>query len=128
EVFEWLIRSHCACGDDVRANSVGDQATSLAATISHDADPSRAELRDLVDAAVHVRQCMPDARLFSSARETLRYAALAAPANGATVELGVFHGVSLRWLAQCRPPPVHGFDSFLGLPSGWKNVPEGRFT
>ncbi len=86
------------------------------------------DLAHLIDAAVFICNEMPGARVFSSARDTLRYAAQQAPALGATVELGVFHGVSLRWLAECRPGALHGFDSFVGLPSEWAPVPAGRFT
>lgn len=81
-----------------------------------------------VDAACHVVSHMKGVRWFSSARETLRFAAAVAPEGGATVELGVHHGVSLRWLSECRGGVLHGFDSFEGLPDAWAGVPRGRFT
>lgn len=86
------------------------------------------DYRELVQAAAYMHGRMARARLFSSARDTLRFAVSQAPATGHVVELGVFHGVSLRWLSECRPGNVHGFDSFVGLPSDWRRVPEGRFT
>ncbi len=83
----------------------------------------------LIDMARYVLRSMPGARLLSSTRQTLEFAHLHAPEHGSVVELGVFHGVSLRWLAQWRPGgDVHGFDSFEGLPSEWARVPRGRFT
>jgi hypothetical protein len=44
----------------------------------------------------------------------------AAPATGVVAEFGVFHGLSLRRLARYVTSPVHGFDSFEGLPEDWK--------
>ncbi len=44
----------------------------------------------------------------------------AAPAAGGVAEFGVFHGLSLRRLARYVTTPVHGFDSFEGLPEDWK--------
>jgi tetratricopeptide (TPR) repeat protein len=111
-VLERLIARHC-----LRLPTVEP----LAATSIQPA------ARDLADAAEYLlREVMP-AQLFSSARATLRAAAsLARP--GPVLELGVFHGVSLRWLSECAPGPLHGFDTFWGLPASWGPVPEGRFT
>jgi len=44
----------------------------------------------------------------------------AAPAAGAVLEFGVYHGLSLRKIAQQVATPIHGFDSFEGLPEDWK--------
>lgn len=46
----------------------------------------------------------------------------------ATVELGVRHGVSLRWLAEAISTPIHGFDSFEGLPTHWLGRAPGAFS
>ncbi len=130
-VFAWLIRHHSLrqeSAGEARLPRPGLPITPTELVELKQAVARSPRLRDLADAAVYLIQCMSGARLFSSARETLRYAASIAPAHGPTLELGVFHGVSLRWLSQCRPGPLHGFDSFLGLPDDWKNVPEGRFT
>jgi len=121
-VFHWLLSRRA------RANG---HAVDSSEAINHDASALLADapqLYDLVDAAQHLDRRMANARWLSSARDTLRFAASAAPRQGNVVELGVFHGVSLRWLAECRPGSVHGFDSFVGLPSDWDPVPEGRFT
>lgn len=86
-----------------------------------------------VRAATYLRTAMKAARLFASTRDTLRAAMSAAPPQGSVVELGVRHGVSLRWLAQSarsqgRVQPVHGFDSFFGLPTPWAQIPKGTFS
>ena len=51
------------------------------------------------------------------------------PAEGPVVECGVFHGFSLRLLANLTQRPVHGFDSFAGLPEKWKSgEPAGSYS
>lgn len=47
-----------------------------------------------------------------------------APADGITLECGVYFGRSLRVIAERTRGPVHGFDSFRGLPEAW-NANEG---
>ncbi len=52
-----------------------------------------------------------------------------APASGLVLEFGVYHGLSLRQLAQRVNGPVHGFDSFEGLPEEWKpGEPAGSYS
>jgi len=41
------------------------------------------------------------------------------PATGHIVECGVGFGRTARWLTQLTDKPVHGFDSFEGLPEDW---------
>jgi hypothetical protein len=48
----------------------------------------------------------------------------AARVPGLVLEFGVYHGRSLRILAARGAGPVHGFDSFEGLPEAW-NAAEG---
>lgn len=43
----------------------------------------------------------------------------AAGPEGLTLECGVYFGRSLRVIAARTPGPVHGFDSFQGLPEAW---------
>lgn len=45
----------------------------------------------------------------------------AAPAVGLTLECGVYFGRSLRIIADRTAGPVHGFDSFQGLPEAWSD-------
>jgi hypothetical protein len=119
EIFHRLLAEHC-CGADSPQLHESRSLSELA-----DAHP---QARHRVDAAQYIREAMPEARLFCSTRDTLRFATNEATSSGNVVELGVFHGVSLRWLAQWRPGDVHGFDSFEGLPDAWERVPRGRFT
>jgi hypothetical protein len=48
----------------------------------------------------------------------------AASVKGLTIECGVYFGRSLRLIAERTTGPVHGFDSFQGLPEAW-NSSEG---
>ena len=58
---------------------------------------------------------------FCGLESTLLTKALAAaPAAGVVLEFGVYHGLSLRKIARHVATPIHGFDSFEGLPEDWK--------
>ncbi len=79
----------------------------------------------VLDRAPHV----PPARVYGTASAVLRAALAARTLDGATLELGVFHGRSLRQIAALTPGPVHGFDSFEGLPEDWTaNDPRGSYS
>lgn len=58
----------------------------------------------------------------------LRKALAASPADGAVLEFGVYHGLSLQKIAQHVTAPIHGFDSFEGLPEDWKPGESGGAT
>lgn len=52
-----------------------------------------------------------------------------APAEGLVAEFGVYHGLSLIQIAKHVLGPVHGFDSFEGLPEDWKaGEPAGSYS
>jgi tetratricopeptide (TPR) repeat protein len=49
--------------------------------------------------------------------------------HGPVVECGVYHGFSLRLLSDRIRRPIHGFDSFQGLPESWKpGEPAGSYS
>jgi tetratricopeptide (TPR) repeat protein len=51
------------------------------------------------------------------------------PPMGPIVECGVYHGFSLRLLSDRSLRPIHGFDSFQGLPETWKpGEPAGSYS
>lgn len=58
----------------------------------------------------------------------LDIALAAARLDGMVLEFGVRHGVSIRHLALAQDGPVHGFDSFRGLPSAWGGEPAGVYS
>lgn len=57
----------------------------------------------------------------------LNYSVNEAKIKGLFLEFGVRDGISLKFLAECRPDKrFYGFDSFKGLPEGWGNIyPKG---
>ena len=59
--------------------------------------------------------------------EVLAYALDKAPNGGMACEFGVGFGKTIKQIAKVRP--VHGFDSFKGLPETWRSgLPKGSFS
>lgn len=85
----------------------------------------RAKQQSLDYIAAH----MADALIFADRWELLRFALTEAPAAGLALEFGVADGASLVHLAAASPRPLHGFDSFEGLPEHWHGTFErkGKF-
>jgi hypothetical protein len=51
------------------------------------------------------------------------------PPTAPVVECGVYHGFSLNLMAERTNRPLHGFDSFQGLPEEWKpGEPAGSYS
>lgn len=49
--------------------------------------------------------------------------------GGLVLEFGVGHGHSIRMIAQhVCDTPVHGFDTFMGLPEQWNHEPAGNYS
>jgi hypothetical protein len=44
------------------------------------------------------------------------------------LEFGVRFGNTIRQIAEVADQPVHGFDSFEGLPEVWHHEPKGSYT
>ncbi len=65
-----------------------------------------------------------------SMRRTFEIALAAAPERGLVLEFGVRFGNTIRQIAGLAGPaqPVHGFDSFEGLPEGWHHEPKGSYS
>lgn len=79
-------------------------------------------------AAALLPHLAPDCRLFAVSADILRFALSQALRPGLVLEFGVRRGTSLRHIAAAAGQPVHGFDSFEGLPEGWGNEPAGTFS
>lgn len=52
----------------------------------------------------------------------------AARGDGLVLEFGVRFGRSIRQIARLVDGPVHGFDSFEGLPQAWHHEPQGTYS
>jgi tetratricopeptide (TPR) repeat protein len=64
-----------------------------------------------------------------SMMQTFRLALAAAPHQGLVLEFGVRFGNTIRQIAGLvADQPVHGFDSFEGLPEVWHHEPKGSYT
>jgi Tfp pilus assembly protein PilF len=63
-----------------------------------------------------------------SAIDTFSHAMRQANNAGMVLEFGVRFGNSIRMLAKIAQQPVHGFDSFEGLPDVWHHEPKGSYT
>jgi methyltransferase family protein len=83
-------------------------------------------LRAKAEAVDYILAHMPDAQVLEDRFALLRFALARAPQNGLVLEFGVEKGDSLRWIARHTARPVHGFDSFQGLPEDWHGTKETR--
>lgn len=80
------------------------------------------------EAGQYMRMHMSGARNFVNRDALLRSAMEQCQVTGLVLEFGVFKGLSLRFLAALTSDPVHGFDSFRGLPEDWTHFQKkGRF-
>ncbi|MBV9636169.1 MAG: class I SAM-dependent methyltransferase [Methylobacteriaceae bacterium] len=88
------------------------------------------ERRALCDTVEFIEHEAPDALAFDTPKELLRHAMRLAPEQGIVAEFGVNEGGTIRFIARTlRGRPVHGFDSFQGLPENWSgnNMAAGYF-
>lgn len=67
-------------------------------------------------------------RWFGTTAAGLRFAAALASVEGLVVELGVRFGTTLSVLHGAVEQPVHGFDTFEGLPEAWHSLPAGAYS
>lgn len=70
----------------------------------------------------------PDSKLIGTSAEVLKMAMAAATSPGLVLEFGVRYGSSIRLIAAEAKQPVHGFDTFLGLPEDWHDEEAGTYT
>jgi hypothetical protein len=74
------------------------------------------QMRAHAEAADYAQAHLPDTLIFEKAGAPLRYCLDQAPA-GASLEFGVSGGGTINQIARhAKGGPVHGFDSFEGLP------------
>jgi tetratricopeptide (TPR) repeat protein len=67
-------------------------------------------------------------RWFAPTADTLRHCIAEATIEGAVLEFGVRYGASSRLIATAADQPIHGFDSFEGLPEDWYSEKKGSYT
>lgn len=84
--------------------------------------PARELQRQALAETVTYLRSLPELpAAFPTARQLLEYALKESRPNGSVVELGVYKGATIRFIARNLPPdrPIHGFDTFRGLPKRW---------
>lgn len=62
------------------------------------------------------------------ASQVFKYALQHATVQGLVMEFGVFNGKSIRLIANMVDGPVHGFDSFEGIPEDWNHEQAGSYS
>ena len=67
----------------------------------------------------YINAHMMHSRVFEDRWELLHFALEQTKSEGLVVEFGVYKGDSIRAIAEWSRRPVHGFDSFAGLPEDW---------
>jgi tetratricopeptide (TPR) repeat protein len=70
----------------------------------------------------------PSTPMTGSMIETFKIAMSAATNQGMVLEFGVRHGNSIRQLAELANQPIHGFDSFEGIPEDWHDEGRGSYS
>lgn len=67
-------------------------------------------------------------RFFGNATDTLTHALGSVALKGMILEFGVNYGDSIRFIASKTDQPVHGFDSFEGIPEDWGHEKKGSYS
>ncbi len=62
------------------------------------------------------------------AAKTFKFAMDHTNPEGLVLEFGVFNGKSIRQIAALTTGPVHGFDSFEGIPEDWNHETSGSYS
>lgn len=85
-------------------------------------------MRERLAAWRYLQQRNPLPIVCGSMTKIFELAMLHAQIEGAVLEFGVRFGNSIRQLAKLTKQPIHGFDSFEGLPESWHNEKKGSYT
>lgn len=76
----------------------------------------------------YIKENMVDAPFFEKHRQLVEYVLDQVATDGLYLEFGVGRGKSIRWIGSKVDGPVHGFDSFEGIPEHWNGNPIGAFA
>jgi hypothetical protein len=79
-----------------------------------------ARIKAAYDSAVYYEKHMIEARSFTTDLNLLSHAVSISPPDGLFLEFGVATGRTISHIASLHEGPVYGFDSFEGLPNGWR--------
>jgi Macrocin-O-methyltransferase (TylF) len=77
------------------------------------------QLRATLDSADYAEANMAEAAVYTDKLAVLEHGIAQARRDGLFMEFGVWSGRTINFIAERRVGPVHGFDSFEGLPEDW---------
>ena len=81
-----------------------------------------------VDSAAWLAQCSIPVPWVAFPTQVMEQALRRMQHSGMIVECGVYFGRSLAYIADRTRLPIHGFDSFSGLPEAWLDKPAGAYS
>ena len=76
----------------------------------------------------YIKSINPRPRLIGETSKGLSLGLAAARREGLVLEFGVRFGTTLNQIASHAGQPVHGFDTFHGLPEAWHEFPVGSYS
>lgn len=114
-------REHEMGGVEIHVDNTADGVAQLLRRDRLDLDGAR-QRSATAESARYIDEHMPGAKSMPNRYELLKYSlSQVDPANhGLYCEFGVAGGDSINYIAGLVSEPIHGFDSFEGLPEGWK--------
>lgn len=131
-IFIWLKKAHLgACEELGRANAIGAPMHPNDHIELHKTEVARIDqaLAYHYDSVEYMNSISDEATVYlPDGRAFLKYACERAKLPGLWLEFGVHKGESINLIATFTESPVHGFDSFEGLPEDFLDLPKGTFS
>lgn len=108
---------------------IAAEVLSLERGSAHDLNLARAR-NAAEETARYIDEHMSNVQPYQDRFALFRHSIAAAKLDGLYCEFGVFKGESINFIAALVPSkPVHGFDSFDGLPEAWRDgIGKGAFA
>lgn len=91
------------------------------------AKPSKLYAAD-IEAWQYLSQQPKKPVMLANAYALFKFALVRARSDGLILEFGVYQGTSINQIASLVDAPVHGFDSFEGIPEAWNDEPAGSYS
>lgn len=91
------------------------------------AKPSKLYAAD-IEAWQYLSQQPKKPVMLANAYALFKFALTRARSDGLVLEFGVYQGTSINQIASLVDAPVHGFDSFEGIPEAWNDEPAGSYS
>ncbi len=85
-------------------------------------------MRARIDAWNYIKSTKKMPKITGSGDQIFRLSLKKTNSKGLVLEFGVRFATSIRQIAKMVNQPIHGFDSFEGLPEVWHHEPKGSYT